>query len=148
MATFVELPGVQSTLGLPEEKPLNEAVWRAWIAKTRAQDRRGCELRSKAVKWIAIAALLVAEAVGSHLAPYHVVIRFMVAAGALTLLIEAGHAHRYAFVVAFGALAVLYNPVLPVFTFSGAWQFALIAASTLPFAASLAWRNGRPAQHD
>jgi len=38
-------------------------------------------------------------------------------------------------------LVVLFNPIAPVFDFSGDWQRALLVASAAPFVASLAWRN-------
>jgi hypothetical protein len=40
--------------------PLDEAVWQAWVAKGRAQERRSDAAGSKAVKWASIAGLLVA----------------------------------------------------------------------------------------
>jgi low affinity Fe/Cu permease len=41
----------------------------------------------------------------------------------------------------FAALALLYNPVAPVFSFSGTWQRALVVATAIPFVTSLAWRD-------
>jgi len=44
---------------------------------------------------------------------------------------------HYASAAVFAAVALLYNPVAPVFSFSGDWPRALVLASALPFVASL-----------
>ena len=75
----------------PAVKPLDEAVWRAWIAKGRARDRQSRETRIKGAT--------------------------------------------------FAALALIYNPVAPVFSFTGNWQRALLVASGIPFVTSLARRD-------
>jgi hypothetical protein len=56
---------------------------------------------------------------------------------------QALHAKNYAFAAVFGIVALLYNPVVPAFTFSGDWQRAVVVASGLPFVASLVWRSTR-----
>lgn len=104
-------------------------------------------MRAKAVKWVSIAALLAAAGLWFYLAPYDVVVRFIVAGGAIFLTFHAFHARHYAFAAVFGALALLYNPVAPVFSFAGDWQRALVVASAVPFVASLAWGNVRQAHN-
>lgn len=127
--------------------PLDEAAWQAWVLKGSARDSRGRAARMKAVKWTSMAGLLVAMGLAPHLAPYDVIVRFVVAAGAMAVMFQAFQARRYAFAAVFGSLALLYNPVAPVFSFSGEWQRAVAAASAVPFAASLAWHHARPAHH-
>jgi len=124
-------------------KPLDEAVWKAWVAKGRAQERRSGAAHSKAVEWASIAGLLVAAGVWSHLAPYEVVFRFIVAAGATVVMFQAFQARHYAVAAVFGALALLYNPVVPVFGFSGDWSRAMVVASAIPFVASLTGRKNK-----
>jgi len=131
----------------PAARPLDEAVWRAWVARGRAHDRRGSAARISAVKWASIAALG-AAALWSHLAPLEVAVRFLVTAGAMVVLFQALQARYYSVSAVFGALAVSYNPVAPVFSFSGDWQRVLVVVSTLPFVASLSWRNERLAHND
>lgn len=145
MSTSVELQGSREVWQPPLAKPLDEAVWQAWMVKGREQDRRSSAARVKAVKWVSAAALLVAAGLWSHLRPYEVVVRFIVAAGAIVVMFQAFHARHYAFAAVFGALALLYNPVAPVFSFSGDWQRVVVFASAVPFVASLVWRNVRPA---
>ena len=98
---------------------------------------------SGAVKWVSLAALVALAGLWSHLAPYDVVVRFIVTAGALVLMFHAFQAEHYAFAAVFAALALLYNPVAPVFGFTGDWQRAVVLASAAPFVASLASRNVR-----
>ncbi len=121
----------------PASRPLDEAVWKAWITKGQVQERRSGAVHLKAVKWVSIAGLLMAAALWSQLAPYEVVIRFVVAAGGTVVMLQAFQTRHYAVAAVFGALALLYNPVVPVFSFSGDWQRAMVAASAIPFVASL-----------
>ncbi len=143
MSTTVGLKESPSRWEVPSAEPFDEAVWRAWLAKGRARDRQGSAARTKAVKWVPIVGLLASAGLWSYLAPYEVVVRFVVAAGAVFTMFQAFHARRYAFAVVFGALAVLFNPVVPVFSYSGDWHRTLLVASALPFMASLAWRDAR-----
>jgi hypothetical protein len=127
----------------PESEALNEAVWQAWVAKGRAQDRRSSATRIRVVKWTSIAVLLAATGLWSQVAPFEVGVRFLVTASAMALAFQAFQAKYYAVSAAFGVLALCYNPVAPVFSFSGDWQRAVVGASTVPFIASVVWPNGR-----
>jgi hypothetical protein len=82
-------------------------------------------------------------ALWSRLGSYDVVFRFIVAGGAIVVMVHTIHARHYAFAALFGALALLYNPVAPVFSFSGDWQRVIAVVSAGPFVASLASRNVR-----
>ena len=73
----------------------------------------------------------------THLAPYDVVARFIVAAGAIVVMFHAFHTGHHVLAAALAAVALLYNPVVPVFSFSGDWPRALVVASAVPFVASL-----------
>jgi hypothetical protein len=147
MSTSVELKESETVWVAPESRPLDEAVWQAWAEKGRAQDRRGSAARVKLVKIVSIATLLAAAALWSHLTPYAVVVRFIVTAGALAVMLDAFRARHYTPAAVCGALAILYNPVAPVFGFSGDWQRVVVAASAAPFLASLARRNARTAHN-
>jgi hypothetical protein len=132
----------------PLSKPLDEAAWQAWVEKSRAQDRRNRAARMKTVKWVSLSVLFAVTALWSHLTPYDGVVRFIVTAGAIVLMFDASHARHYAFAAVFGALALFYNPVVPVFRVSGDWWRAVAVASAAPFVASLAWRKVRMAHND
>ena len=143
MSTSVELPGPQQTWSPPPATQLDEATWQAWVAKGRAQDRRRSATRLKAVKWASIAGLLGAAGLWSHFAPFEVLVRCLVTASALVLMFQAFQTRYYPVAATFGALALLFNPIAPVFDFSGDWQRAVVVASAVPFVASLVWPNGR-----
>jgi len=118
MSTSVGLQESWKLREPPASKPLDEGVWQAWVEKGRARDRRNSAARLMAVKWVSLAALVVVAGVWSHLAPYDSVARFIVAAGALVVMFHAIHKGHYAFAAVFGTIALLYNPVAPVFNFS------------------------------
>ena len=99
--------------------------------------------RVRAVKWIFIVGLLALAALWSYVTPYEVVIQFVVAAGATVVMVQALHKRQYAFAAVFGAIALFYNPLVPIFSFSGEWQRGLVAATATPFIASLATRPVR-----
>jgi hypothetical protein len=132
----------------PAVKPLDEAVWQAWKVKGRAQDRQGRETRIKVLKCGSIVALLAVAGLWSQLAPYEVVIRCVLAAAAAGMMFEAFNKRQYAVGALFAGLALFYNPVAPVFDFSGNWQRALVVASAIPFVISLASRDLKGAKID
>jgi hypothetical protein len=86
MPSVVESEKLQSAWAPPATRPLDEAVWQAWVAKGHAQDRRGSAARITAVKWASIVALLAAAGLWSHLAPFEAVIRFLVTASAIVVM--------------------------------------------------------------
>lgn len=145
MSTFVQLRGSPEVWAPPVAKPLDEAVWQAWVSKGQARDRRSSAARLIAVKWVSAAALLAAAALWLHLGPYTVLVRSVVVLGAIIVMSRFLHVRHYAFAAVFGLLALLYNPVAPVIGFAGDWQRAFVAASAAPFIAALAWRRARPA---
>ena len=143
MSTSVELQKPREAWTPPTSEPLNEAVWEAWVAKGRAQEKKSSTTRIRAVKWASIAVLLGAAGLWSNFAPFEVFVRFLVTASALVLMFQAFQTRYYPFAATFGALALLFNPIAPVFDFSGDWQRAVVVASAVPFVASLVWPNGR-----
>ena len=146
MSDAVKRPA--ATWEAPAVKPLDEAVWQAWKAKGRARDRQGRETRIKALKWGSIVALLVVAGLWSQLVSYEIVIRCVLAAAAVGMMFETFNKRQYALGAVFAALALLYNPVAPVFSFSGTWQRALVGATAIPFVTSLAWRDLKAANID
>ena len=137
MPTPIGLQDSWEVRELPPAKPLDEAVWQAWLENGRERDRRNSAARMVAVKWVSLAGLVMVAALWSYLGPYDVIARFVVAVGAIAVMFHAIHDGRYAFAAVFAAVALLYNPVVPVFSFSGDWPRALVLASAVPFVASL-----------
>ena len=148
MSKAVAVKQSTTTRESPTVKPLDEAVWQAWKAKGLAQDRKDRETRIKALKWVSIVSLLGVAALWSQLTSYEIVIRCLLASAAAGMMLETFNKRQYALGAIFGGLALLYNPVAPVFSFSGNWQRALVVASAIPFVTSLAWRDLKAAQID
>lgn len=148
MSTSVALQKPRKAGESPPFKPIDEGIWQAWVEKGRARDRRRSATLLMAVKGLSFAGLLVIAALWPRVTPYEVVARFVVAAGSLVLMFHSIDARQYALAAVFGALALFYNPVASVFSFSGDWQRVVIVASAAPVVASLAARNLRTKQHD
>ena len=136
-----ELKSSTETWKTPIVKPLDEARWQAWKEKGRAQDEKDLQTGMKALTWSLIVALLAVVGFWSQLAPYDIVIRCFVAAGAIGLMANAIHSRDYWIAALLAGLAVLYNPVTPLLAFAGNWQRALVLVSAVPFAASLTRRD-------
>ncbi len=147
MSAVARAQGLQSVPGPRLAKLPGDLAWHAWVAKGRVQTRRRNSTRAKAANWAAnwaaIAGLLTAAGLWSHLPPYELAVRCIVAAGAMVVMVQAVRARHYAIAAAFGGLVLLYNPVAPAFEFSGAWQRSVVLASAIPFVASLVWRTGK-----
>ena len=145
MSASLELQGSQ--VGEPPAaKPLDDGIWRAWVAKSHARERQDAARRFQLVKLFSIAMLIAAASLWSSLGAFDVVIRFLVAIGAVATMSQALSARHHAVAVMFAVLALLYNPVIPVFGFLGDWQRVLVAASSIPFIISLASSGARTKQ--
>jgi hypothetical protein len=147
MSTATGLKETEGRWEPPVSPPLNEAVWQAWIAKGRAGDRRGLETRAAAVKWGAIVLLVAVAGLWSQLAPYGIAVRFGICAAAVFVMFKEIGERQYAFAALFAVLALLFVPFAPVLSLFGDWQRALVAASAVPFVASIGWRNTKVASH-
>jgi hypothetical protein len=148
MTAAVELQESRIAWEQPQTKPQNEAVWQAWVAKGREQERRSSAMHVEAAKWVSLVGLIVAASVWSHLAGYDVAVRFVVTGGSLIAMSQAFRMRHYAFGAVFGALVVLFNPVAPILGFSSDWQRAAVVASAFPFVAALAWPRESTVGHD
>ena len=148
MAALVQLQESPEGCVAPQAVLLDMEEWRAWVGRGRARDRWRSAVWGESARWVSAAALLAAAGLWSYLAPFGFAIRFVVAAGAVTVMVNAFDSRRYAAAAGFGALALLYNPIAPVFDFSGGWQRAALVASAAPFVASRVWDNVKPARND
>jgi hypothetical protein len=124
---------------------LDEALWTAWKLRGRQRDARRAALFLKAAKCLSITSLWIAIAGWlSGIALYDMVLRLSVTAGAVVVMSQALRLRRYAYLALFASLALLYNPVASIMSFSGGWQRTVLLTSAVPFAASLAWASVRP----
>jgi hypothetical protein len=111
--------------------------WHDWQERNHLQDLRGAALRAKLTKYASMAMLLLAVVFWSYAADYQAVLRFVVCAGAVRVAFLAAAARKYDWASLFIGLALLYNPVFPLFALTGPGAFVLVIASIAPFAASL-----------
>lgn len=95
-------------------------------------------MRTNIVKWASIAVLLLAVAFWNSASPYQLALNVVVSAAAGVVVVQAFEAKRYRWGAAFTATALLFNPVLPVFSLSGRLSLFLVLACIALFAASLA----------
>jgi hypothetical protein len=67
---------------------------------------------TRSIIWISIAALLVA--IFARSAGYPLLLQIVISIGALWVIVQAVRTGRYIWAGAFGVIAALYNPILPV----------------------------------
>ncbi|MFZ0590217.1 MAG: hypothetical protein WAM39_07025 [Bryobacteraceae bacterium] len=145
MSTSINFEGTRDTQ-THSSKPLDDAVWRAWLKKNLLEERQHAAAHIKAVKWACIAVLMVAAVVSSYVftpyvSAYQAVVRFAIGLGGIVIMFESLRARQYAFTALFAAIVLLFNPRLPLFALSG--NGLLLFASMLPFVASLVWMKDR-----
>jgi hypothetical protein len=92
------------------------------------------------MKWVSMASLLTAvvlwrSAANSELPQF--LLAFVVCLGASLVVMQAVRARKYVWAVGFVAIAVLFNPLVPILGFRSEWNRWLVLASIVPFAVSL-----------
>ena len=122
---------------------IDHAVWRGWESRGQRRDQRAGAARIIAVKWFCIIALLATALFWMYASPYGLVLKTIVASGAIAVMCQALSARRAGFAAVFALIALLFNPFIAVFGLSGAWQFGAVVGTVLPFAASLVWLKSR-----
>ena len=92
------------------------------------------------MKWIASAALLgnllLPVFLGYHAPGYHAVLQFLVAAAAAVVVFQAAAMGEYRWMFAFGLVACLFNPIVPI-GFSAAPALVVNTVTLLLFGLSL-----------
>ncbi len=111
--------------------------WHNWQEMNRLQDLHGVALRAKLTKYASIAVLLLAAGFWSYAADYQALVGFVVCAGAVRVTFLAAAVGRHDWASLFVGIAVLYNPLFPLFALVGRLEFSLVIASATAFAASL-----------
>jgi hypothetical protein len=89
------------------------------------------------MKWVSIAALLVAAMFWNSGANYQLELNLVVSVAAVVVLVQAFQAKKYRWAACFFVIAVLFNPALPVVRLAGGVGLALVLLSIAPFAISL-----------
>lgn len=101
-------------------------------------------MRTKIIKWVSIAILLLAAVCWNSAANYQLVLNVVVSSAAAVISVQAFREDRRRWAVVFLALALLFNPALPLFRFAGAFGLLLVALSIAAFAISLAGFEPQP----
>jgi hypothetical protein len=128
----------------PESRPIDEAVWRAWILKGIANERRLNARLLKVAKGIAIGALIAASSLWSQVTPpTETIAKFIVAVASVVVVTQAFGRRQYAVGAVFFAMVLMFNPVLRIFEFSGQWQHAFVAGAAVLFSASFVWPRSK-----
>jgi len=102
---------------------------------------------TKTMKWVAMAALLTAatlwrSAANSEFPQF--LLGFVVCFGAGVVVMQAARAKKHVWAGGFAAIALLFNPLVPVLPFDGEWGRLLVLVSIVPFAVSLVALRTQP----
>lgn len=94
-------------------------------------------MHAQVMKWVSIAALLLAAMFWNSAANYQIELNLVVTIAAAVVLIQAFQVKKYRWTVAFLVIALLFNPAVPVFQLAGGLSFLLVVFAIAPFAISL-----------
>lgn len=100
------------------------------------------------MKHVSIAVLLATAVFWLYAMEFHLLTRTLVALGALAVTFQAVNTRSYGFAVLFAGMALLYNPIVPLFVFSGPQNLMIVLGSTIPFVTSLKWMKTTLAERD
>jgi len=94
-------------------------------------------MHAQVMKWISIVALLLAVAFWSSASTYQIELNVVVSMAAVVIAVQAFQTRKYRWAIGFLAIALLFNPAVPVFRLAGSVGIALVVLSIAPFAISL-----------
>lgn len=101
-------------------------------------------MHTEVMKWVPILAPLLAV-VFWHFAPtYQGELNIVVSVAAAAVLIQAFQAKKYRWAAGFLGIALLFNPVMPVFPLAGGLSLSLVVLAIAPFAISLVALRRQP----
>ena len=94
---------------------------------------------TKLMKWISVAGLLLGVFWGS--ANYRLVLEAVVCVSAIMIFLQALKARKYALVIVFTAIALLFNPIHPIVLSSGTYHWAELISAAVFFVSLAALRS-------
>ena len=92
----------------------------------------------KVLTWLSLAVLLSTLLLWDAAAAFQLQLNLIVSAGAIAVIVRAFKVRKYAWMAGFVAIALLFNPAMPVFPLGGTLGALLILLSITLFAISLA----------
>ena len=101
-------------------------------------------MRTRVVKWLCVAALFVAFVLWQWIADYEFLLRAVVCLGAAVVAVQAFHAGRHLWTTCFLAIALLFNPAIPVLPLASALGLVALVLAAAAFAVSLTTLKSLP----
>jgi hypothetical protein len=94
-------------------------------------------MRTKVMKWVSIAALLLAVMFWDSAASYQLALNVVVGIAAAVVAVQALQAKKRLWAAGFLLMALVFNPAVPVFRLAGGLSLLLVVLSIVVFAISL-----------
>ena len=94
-------------------------------------------MRTRVVKWLCIAVLFVAFVLGRWIANYEFLLRAVTCAGAAVVAVQAFQSAKHLWTICFFAIALLFNPAIPIFPLADTLGLFAIVVAAAAFAVSL-----------
>jgi cellulose synthase/poly-beta-1,6-N-acetylglucosamine synthase-like glycosyltransferase len=148
MVDPLEAYGTEAADPCRSVKTIDEDVWRTAHQVHRRRRIQHKSWKMRAVKQVSVGVLLATAIFWPYATQFHLLTRLLISLGALAVAFQAINTGSYGFAVLFAATAVLYNPFVPLFVFSGVPNLILVLASTVPFALSLTRMKTTLAERD
>lgn len=148
MVDRIEAYGTEAADECRSVKTIDEGVWRMAGQAHRRKRIEHKAWRMRAVKYVSIAVLLATAVFWLYAMEFQFLTRSIVALGALAVTFQAVNTRSYGLAVLFTAMSLIYNPIVPLFVFSGPQNLMIVLASTVPFATSLRWMKTTLAERD
>ena len=101
-------------------------------------------MRTRVVKWLCIAVLFVAFVLWQWIAEYEFPLRAVVCSGAAVVAVQAFHSAKHYWTICFLAIALLFNPAIPVFPPANRLGLLIIVLAAGAFAVSLTKLKSQP----
>jgi hypothetical protein len=92
---------------------------------------------TRTMKYISIAALVLAVAFWNSAYAYERILGFVIATGAVLVAAQAARAKKHLWTIGFYVIAFVFNPFLPAGVFSGGVAFSIVTATFGFFTCSL-----------
>jgi hypothetical protein len=94
-------------------------------------------MRIRLVKWLCIAVLFVSIVLWYWIGGYELPFRLVICSGAVVVAVQALHSARHRWTTCFVAIAVLFNPAIPVFPLATMLGLVTILLAGAAFSVSL-----------
>ena len=101
-------------------------------------------MRTRLVKWLCIVVLSVAFVLWKSIADYELLVRLVICSGAAVVAVQAFHSTSKHWGICFLAVALLFNPAIPVFPLSDWIGLGAVAFAGAAFALSLTRLKSQP----